>query len=492
EPKSVLELKGSPKLDSDRRFEVETLQLEDHLEVDDWGSCWMGELGLLKDDEEEEEEEEDDDSGFSKCFPAENRQIVYEFPASFDSEQFPGADFEFSPGYGGAVGSLEGFAGDLVAGNWNVGLDYVDDLIRLAECFDGDSLQVREVILGRLNERLRSPAGKPLQRAAFYFKEAIQSILTAMAPAVRRAAGSSEIVQTIKAQNIFSSISPIVMFSGFTATQALLEAIDGGGGAMQVHVVDFDVGFGGHWPAFIKEMAEKANSEKNAPPLIRISAVVAEEYAAESNLVRQNLTQFAGDLNVRLEIDFVSVRSFEYQSFKAIKFTGGGEKLAVLLSPSIFRRIGTGFLNDLRRLSPTTVVYVDAEGHSGYDTPSRRHAVINGLEFYSALLESVEAANLIGAGGWDWMRRIETFVLYPKILEAVEGIGRRGGATVVREALAAAGLRPAVLSQFAEFQAECLLRRVQISGFHLVKRLEDEAMLLCWHNRPLAEMSAWQ
>ncbi|XP_057809542.1 scarecrow-like protein 15 [Salvia miltiorrhiza] len=428
EPKSVLELRGSPSPVGEQKIISE---LEDHVlispQLDEWDSL-MRDLGLHDDP--------NPDFGLLSDIPPQN----------------PIADL--------------------------VGSDYVDDLIRLAECFETNSLQLAHLILARLNQRLRSASGKPLQRAAFYLKEALQSLLTGSTPPMHQ---PQEIIHTIKAHKTFSSISPIPMFSSFTANQALLDALHG---SMLLHVIDFDIALGGHWASFLRDLSDNPDARN---PALRISALVPEDYAAESTLIRDNLTHFARELNISFEIDFVLIRTFEYLSFKSIKFVQG-EKLAVLLSPAIFRHVGTAFLNDLRRLSPHVVVHVDAEGQMGFGTTSYRQAVIDGLEFYSTLLESLEAANFNGAGAGDWMRKIETFVLYPKILEGVEAAGRRG--TAWREALVAAGMRQVGLSQFAEFQAECLLRRVQVRGFHVVKRQAE--MMLCWHDRPLVATSAWR
>ncbi|KAL7131848.1 hypothetical protein ABFS83_12G032800 [Erythranthe nasuta] len=403
EPKSVLELRGSRSpvsgkptsdfLSSGGGGGGDRLELEDHVlnniehpQLEDWDSL-MRDLGL-----------HDDFNPVSKPFSSSsqsdlthqitqninNNNIQYselaEFPpvTSFESTQFAAADFGLLPDipiYSSAAPptSFEGLSGD-ANNNWNVGFDYVDELIRLAECFETNSLQLGQVILARLNQRLRSPAGKPIQRAAFYFKEALQSLLTGSTRPSHHAASSSEIIQTIKAQKTFSSVSPVPMFAGFTANQAVLEAMDG---SMSVHVIDFDIGIGGHWASFMKELADKAaESRRAAPPALRISALVPEEYAAESRLIRENLTAFARDLNIRFEVEFVPVRTFQYLSFKAVKFADG-EKVAVLLSPAIFRHVGTEFLNDLRRISPHVVVHVDVEGQMGFGTaPSYRQAVV--------------------------------------------------------------------------------------------------------------------
>ncbi|KAL6513010.1 hypothetical protein OROHE_019800 [Orobanche hederae] len=513
EPKSVLDLRGSPSPITDRKpvsniiaasaaadviLAVDPLQLaDDHVlinpQLDDFDSL-MRDWGLHDDyanydrfseiqiTDRHFSDNDDDDNN--------NNNNISEF-----SQQFVAADYGLLaeiPGYNTApldvnpnsINSFENISGDL---NWNAGIDYVDELIRLAECFDTNSLQLGHVILAPLNQRLRSPAGKPLQRAAFYFKEALQSLLlTGSNRPSHHPASTFEIVQTIKAQKTFLSVSPVPLFAGFTANQAVLEALDGG--SMKVHVIDFDIGLGGHWASFMKELADRAASRNLTAPsqALRISALVPEEYAAESGLIRENLALFARELNIRFEIDFVLIRTFEYLSFKAFKFMEG-EKVAVILSPAIFRQVGTGFLNDLRRVSPHVVVHVDVEGKVGNGTTSYRRAVIDGLEFYSTLLESLEAANFNGVG--DWMRRVEALVVYPKILEGVEA-GRAGRGTTWSEGMVGAGLRQVGLSQFAEFQAECLLRRVQIRGFHVAKR--QGQLLLCWHDRPLVAMSAWR
>ncbi|KAL7226091.1 hypothetical protein ACSBR1_021259 [Camellia fascicularis] len=87
-----------------------------------------------------------------------------------------------------------------------------------------------------------------------------------------RNSSSLEVVQAIKAYKNFSIVSPIVMFSNFTTNLAILEAVDG---LMFIHVIDFDIGFG---------------------------------------------DQLAQELEIGFEIEFVLIQTFEFLSFKAIKF----------------------------------------------------------------------------------------------------------------------------------------------------------------------------
>ena len=364
--------------------------------------------------------------------------------------------------------------------HWTVGSEFVEELIRAAECFGSNNSQLAQAILARLNQRFRAPVGKPLQRAAFYFKEALHSLLTGSNRTPHSSV--SEIVQTIKAYKAFSLISPIAMFSNFTASQALLEAVDG---SLFIHIIDFDIGLGGQYASFMKEIADRSEACK-----LRITAVVPEEYAVESRLIKQNLFQFAQELKIEFRIEFVLVPTFEVLSFKAVKFIDG-EKTAVNISPAIFRRLGSsnniaGFLGDLRRISPQVIVFVDGEGWTDSGATSFDRNFINGLEFYTAMLESVDAG---GAGaGSEWIRKVEMSLIQPKIIAAVGESGRR--VTAWRELFAGSGLRQVQWSQFAESQAECLLGRSQVRGFHVAKRQAE--MLLCWHGKPLVATSAWR
>ncbi|OVA04544.1 Transcription factor GRAS [Macleaya cordata] len=359
----------------------------------------------------------------------------------------------------------------------------LDQLIRAAESVELNELQLAQVILARLNQPLQTPIGKPLQRTAFYFKEALQNFLTGSNWAAHLSA--SEIVQKIRAYKIFSEISPIPLFANFTANQALLEASDG---AMFIHIIDFDIGLGGQWASYMQAIACKAKSRELPAPSLRITAVVPEESSMEASLIKDNLQQFARELGIRFQLEFVLFHSFEVLLFNAIRFING-ETIAVNLSPSIFRLLSAsdsiaGFLRFLRRISPQIVVFVDNEGCKDSESFSFRRNFINGLEYYSALLESLDAAN---SGDVNLVRRIERFLLRSRIAGAVAA--GRNCILPWRELFSGAGLMSVPLSEFTESQADWLVRRTNIRGFHVAKR--QGAMMLCWHERELVATSAW-
>ncbi|KAJ0254267.1 hypothetical protein HA466_0107970 [Hirschfeldia incana] len=368
------------------------------------------------------------------------------------------------------------------------GFDVIEDLIRVAHCVDSDELQQAHVILSRLNQRLRSPTGRPLLRAAFYFKEALGSLLSDTNRNQNRLTSWTEIVERIRAIKEFSGISPIPLFSHFTANQAILDSLHQSSSPF-AHIVDFEIGFGGQYASLMREIAEKSSTGG----FLRVTAVVPEEFAVETRLVKENLAQFAADLKIRFQIDFVLMRTFETLSFKAIRFVEG-ERTVVLISPVIFHRLNgvSSFVNDLRRVSPNIAVFVDSEGWNGISgAGSFQREFVSGLEFYTMVLESLDAAAPTGDLG---KKIIEAFVLRPKIAAAVEAAAvnkRKGGGEMTwREAFCAAGMRMVPLSKFVDFQAECLVEKAQVRGFHVVKRHGE--LVLCWNGRPLVATSAWR
>ncbi|XP_020086201.1 protein SCARECROW-like [Ananas comosus] len=181
---------------------------------------------------------------------------------------------------------------------------HLELLLSAADSLESGDPHSADLALARLNPHLAAPLGPPLQRAAFYFKEALLSLLhgaphAAAAPPPMISA--AEVVRRIGAHKAFSDLSPVPQFASFTANQTLLEAFDAAGSAASVHVVDFDLGLGGQWSSFAHEVAARRAPQ---PPAIRVTAVVAEE-TPEAALAAENLSDFARGLGLRLSVDLV-------------------------------------------------------------------------------------------------------------------------------------------------------------------------------------------
>ncbi|OVA10784.1 Transcription factor GRAS [Macleaya cordata] len=132
--------------------------------------------------------------------------------------------------------------------------------------------------------------------------------------------------------------------------------------------------------------------------------------------------------------------------------------IAMNLSLLIFRLLSaldsiTSILRFLRRISLQIVVFVDNEGCK--DSESFLFCLnFNGHEFYSVLLESMDAAN---SGDVNFVRRIKRFLLQLRIA----GVVAAGRNCILpwRELFFGAGMMPVPLSECTESQADWLMRR---------------------------------
>ncbi|KAG6470834.1 scarecrow-like protein 15 [Zingiber officinale] len=370
----------------------------------------------------------------------------------------------------------------------------LDCLISAAHCLETNDFATAHVILSRLNQNLPSAGVSSLQRAVLLFKEALLALLrpsTAEPPL-----SAAELVHYIAAHKAFADLSPVPHFATFTATQILIEALDCG--ARSIHLVDFDLGLGGQWSSFAQELAARCRTSRSSPPAVRITAVVAEE-SGETTLASDNLRDFARGLNINLSVSFVRVGGLGTLALSGVRLSGSGEPTAVVLTPTIFRLLGFGtgasadssasLLRFVRRMSPRVVVFIDPEGCLGtLPSPSLRRTVAVGVEHFAAVLESVEAAAAATGTREETLRRVDQAVIRPRVSSVVSEWNWRPGPW--RDVFADAGWTPIPFSEIAETQAECLVRRAPVDGYHVGRR--DETLLLSWRGKELSSTSAWR
>ncbi|KAK8916219.1 Scarecrow-like protein 6 [Platanthera zijinensis] len=371
----------------------------------------------------------------------------------------------------------------------------LDQLFKAAELIQASNFVGAQGILARLNHQLPSPVGKPLLRSAFYFKDALQLLVNSANP---QAATSSpfphqrtpfasplstplDVVLKFSAYKAFSEVSPILQFTNFTATQALLEEL---GAADCIHIIDFDIGVGGQWSSFMQELAHRRSS---AIPLLKLTAFVP-PYAfhpLELHLTRENLSHFAADLNIPFEVNIASIDSFDPAEILVLS-AGSNEAIAVNLPVGSWQ--GPSFpalLRLVKQLLPKIIISIDQGCDRGDLLFS--HYFLHALQSSIVLLDSIDAAGT----DQDMANKIERFVLQPRIENCVVGCHRASEKMLPwRTLFASAGFVPVQFSNFTETQAECLLKRVQVRGFHVEKR--QSSLYLYWQRGELASVAAWR
>ncbi|XP_075488934.1 scarecrow-like protein 6 [Primulina tabacum] len=359
----------------------------------------------------------------------------------------------------------------------------IDQLYEVAELVQTGNPILAQGILARLNHQF-SAIGKPFLRAAFYCKEALQMLLHTNNTTNTSIINSSpySLVSKIGAYKAFSEISPLVQFTNFTCNQAILEALDGFDG---IHIVDFDIGYGGQWASLIHELASRGRGVT----LLKITAVVSPlTYdQIELGLARENLIQFAGEINLEFEFEVMSIDSLNSSSWSPSFLASGNKAVAVNLPFGSFMNhqlSAPSVLHRVKQLSPRIVVSVN-EGCDRTDL-SFSGRVIHTVQSYSSLLESLDAVSM----NTDALQKIERFLIQPGIQKSIMGHFHTEKLQNWRSAFLSSGFTPATFSNINESQAECVLKRTPVRGFHLEK--VQSSLVLCWQKMELISASAWR
>ncbi|KAI3756826.1 hypothetical protein L1987_56649 [Smallanthus sonchifolius] len=360
----------------------------------------------------------------------------------------------------------------------------IDQLFKAADTIQsGNNPLLAQSILARLNHQL-SPIGKPFERAAFYFKEALQLLLHSIVNNMSPIASPFSLIFKIGAYKSFSEVSPLVQFTNFTCNQALLEVLDG---FDHVHIVDFDIRYGDQWASFMQELALR--SSNNQTPWLKITTFASPTNDhVELSLTRDNLVHFAGELNIGFDFEIVNIDVLASVSWSLPFRVSDNEAIAVNLPISTVSNYQIPLplvLRFIKNLSPKIVVSVD-RGCERTDLPFPSH-LIHALQSFSNLLESLDAGNM----NPDSLQKIERFLIQPSVEKIITGRFSFPDKTQHwRSQFLSSGFSPLTFSNFAESQAVCVIKRTPIRGFHIERR--QSALVLCWQHRELVSASAWR
>ncbi|KAK3007525.1 hypothetical protein RJ639_013233 [Escallonia herrerae] len=365
----------------------------------------------------------------------------------------------------------------------------IDQLYKAADLVQSGNPILAQGILARLNHQL-SPVGKPFHRAAYYFKEALQQLLLHRGndmnpPSTASSLHSSpfSLIFKIGAYKSFSEISPLIQFSNFTCNQALLEVLDS---FDRIHIIDFDIGYGGQWASLMQELALRGGGA----PSLKITAFASPSThdQLELGLTRENLNHFAGELNMAFEFEILNLDVLNSASWSLPIHVSENEAIAVNLPVGSFSGYQVSLplvLRFIKQLSPKIVVSMD-RGCDRTDLPFPNH-VIHALQSYSNLLESLDAVNV----NLDALQKIERFLLQPGIEKIVmDRYSSPDKTQHWRTLFLSSGFSPLTFSNFTESQAECVVKRAPVRGFHVEKR--QSLLVLCWQRRELVSASAWR
>lgn len=359
----------------------------------------------------------------------------------------------------------------------------LDELVAAAKAAEaGNSIGARE-ILARLNHQL-PPLGKPFLRSASYFKEALLLALAEGHRGTCRLTSPLDVALKLTAYKSFSDLSPVLQFTNFTATQALLDEI-AGSAASCIHVIDFDLGVGGQWASFLQELAHRRGAGAAALPFVKLTAFVSgvSHHPLELRLAQDNIAQFAADLGITFEFSAISIDTIN----PAELISASGDEVVAVVLPvacSAWAPPLSAILRLVKQLRPKIVIAIDHGGDRA-DLPFSQH-FLNCFHSCVFLLDSLDAAGIDA----DSACKIEKFLIQPRIEDVVLGRGKADKPMAWRSAFAGAGFAPVPPSNLAEAQADCILKRVPVRGFQVEKC--GVGLTLYWQHGELVTVSAWR
>ncbi|KAF8113841.1 hypothetical protein N665_0045s0080 [Sinapis alba] len=355
----------------------------------------------------------------------------------------------------------------------------IEQLFNAAELMatTGDHTILAQGILARLNHHLNSSYSNkpPFHRAASHITEALLSLIHDASPPLLT---PENLILRIAAYRTFSETSPFLQFVNFTANQSILEL-----GFERIHIIDFDVGYGGQWSSLMQELARNRGSCLKVTVFAPPPSTVSDEF--ELRFTEENLRSFAGELKIPFEMELLSLELLLNPAYWPLSLRSSEkEALAVNLPIS---SVVSGYLplilRFLKQISPNVVVCSD-RGCDRNDAPFP-NAVIHALQYHTTLLESLDANQSQEDSS------VERFWVQPSIekllMKRHRWIER---SPPWRSLFTQCGFTPASLSQTAETQAECLMQRNPVRGFHVEKR--QSSLVMCWQRKELVTVSAWK
>ncbi|CAH8383754.1 unnamed protein product [Eruca vesicaria subsp. sativa] len=407
-----------------------------------------------------------------KRFNSGSNQPVYPFP------DLPVQQYQFHQNQIPSSSSLAPVPVPVDDNDQSIIIEQLFNAAELIATTTNDHTILAQGILARLNHHLFNKK-PPFQRAASHITESLLSLIHDTSP--QPPLTPENLILRIAAYRNFSETSPFLQFVNFTANQSILEL-----GFERIHIIDFDVGYGGQWSSLMQELARSRGSSLKLTVFAPPPSTVSDEF--ELRFTEENLRTFAGELKIPFEMELLSLELLLNPSYwpPPPLFLRSSEKEAVAVNLPI-GSVVSGYLplilRFIKQISPNVVVCAD-RGCDRSDAPFP-NAVIHALQYCTTLLESLDASQSREDSG------VERFWVQPCVEKVLMKRHRWIERSLPwRSLFTQCGFNPVSLSQTAETQAECLMQRSAVRGFHVEKR--QSSLVMCWQRKELVTVSAWK
>ncbi|EEF36432.1 scarecrow-like protein 3 [Ricinus communis] len=383
------------------------------------------------------------------------------------------------------------------------GIRLIQLLLKCANDASSGNLHRADACLSEISE-LSSVSGDSMQRLAARFASALAIRLVKRWPGLYKALNheaQQPQVNLDRVRPLFARALPYLSFAYAIIARTLLQAMTH---EHTIHIVDLGSGDSKLWVPLLRSLAHSPNGS----PHLKFTCLNTDKAILDKLGQRLVKEAEASDmafqfhpLNISLRdltADMLQVASGEALAFISIlnlhlllaeddrvdAHFGGNRSTCIKDCKQM-----SDFLAMVRSMSPRLLFLVEQEAdHNLNRLPDR---FIEGLHYYSAVFDSIDATLVGNLGSEDRMVLEEMFGREIENIVACEGLERyerheRCGKWGMR--LARAGFKPVQMWCNFEQEAKQMVEAFA-KGYKTVS--ERWSLMICWHERPIYAVTAW-
>lgn len=338
--------------------------------------------------------------------------------------------------------------------------------------------------------RVSATAATPVQKVVHYFAEALRDKIDIERGHIdleRKTVHVEEFPNHVQPDKIACEVElPFSQITGFVATQAILESV---GSAARIHIIDFRVRCGSHWPIMMHAIANRENCPLE---LLKITAVGTSKDMLEDT--GRWLLSFAESMNLPFSFRIVSsaledlkIDLFELEAHEVVALYLDVRLWSLLARPTCLE----AFIGVINNLNPCLMVVAEMEVNT--NTSLFLHRFYEALFFCSAIFDCFETCLQSVS---QFRKRTEEVCIQNAIREVItsedeERIHRHERIEFWRELFSRFGIVEMELSHSSLFQASLVLKSCSCWSSCTIN-MNGKSMILQWKETPIKSISAWK